>query len=165
MILLETGNYYSVLWENSSFGNFGHFWPILAIGWRFFFSKNWNYVILDKFFFSHSTPLWSPTSRLSQSFDQKSRNGSFWPFRSKWHYETFWYFRFSLKMILFNGISIFLNIKMLWWPHFWQQFCIFGLKSLKIAVFDIVLSKRCYETSWYSRFSYKIVLFNGNFTF
>ena len=59
----------------------------------------------------------------------------------------------------------FFNIKMLWWPNFGQIFFIFGLKSLKMAVFDVVLSKRCYETSWYSRFSYKIVLFNGNFTF
>ena len=61
--------------------------------------------------------------------------------------------------------QIFFNIIMLWWPDFDQNCCIFGLKSLKMAVFDVVLSKRCYETSWYSRFSYKIVLFNGNFTF
>ena len=61
--------------------------------------------------------------------------------------------------------QIFWNIKMLLWPNFDQNFCIFGLKSLKMAVFDVVLSKRCYETSWYFGFSYKIILFNGNFIF
>ena len=54
---------------------------------------------------------------------------------------------------------------MLGWPNFGQNFDIFGLKSLKMAVFDVVLSKRHYETSWYFGFSYKIILFNGNFTF
>ena len=68
-------------------------------------------------------------------------------------------------MILFNGIFIFLIFKMLGWPNFGQNFDIFGLKSLKMAVFDVVLSKRHYETSWYFGFSYKIILFNGNFTF
>ena len=39
------------------------------------------------------------------------------------------------KMILFNGISIFFNIKMLWWPNFGQNFCIFGLKWQFLTLF------------------------------
>ncbi len=41
-------------------------------------------------------------------------------------------FGFRKKMILFHGISIFLNIKMQWWPNFGQNFCMFGLKSPKM---------------------------------
>ena len=41
------------------------------------------------------------------------------------------------KIILYNGNFIFWIFKMLGWPNFGQNFEIFGLKSLKMAVLTL----------------------------
>ena len=56
-------------------------------------------------------------------------------------------FNLAKNIYLFDRKSSFLNTKMMQWTNFGQNFGIFCLKSLKIAVFGVLLSKGCYETS------------------
>ena len=56
-------------------------------------------------------------------------------------------FNLAKNIYLFDRKSSFLNTKMMQWTNFGQNFDIFCLKSLKITVFGVVLSKGCYKTS------------------